>query len=76
MDILYLLIPLSAVLVLAIIAVFGWALHQGQFDDIEREGERILDTDRDVVDNDQVWAGGEPEKFAHRKSAVSRSGQA
>ena len=27
MDILYLLIPLSVVLVLAILAVFGWALH-------------------------------------------------
>lgn len=43
MEILYLLIPLSAVLVLAIIGVFGWALHRGQFDDLAREGERILD---------------------------------
>jgi cbb3-type cytochrome oxidase maturation protein len=42
MDILYLLIPLSAVLVLIIIAVFGWALHSGQFDDLASEGERIL----------------------------------
>ena len=41
--ILYLLIPLSAVLVLAIIGIFGWALHRGQFDDLQREGERILD---------------------------------
>ena len=43
MDILYLLIPRSAVLVLAIIGLFGWALHRGQFDDLQREGERILD---------------------------------
>jgi cbb3-type cytochrome oxidase maturation protein len=42
MDILYLLIPLSAVLVLAIIGVFGWALHGGQFDDLEQHGELIL----------------------------------
>jgi cbb3-type cytochrome oxidase maturation protein len=42
MDILYLLIPLSAVLVLVIVAVFGWAVHAGQFDDVEREGERPL----------------------------------
>ena len=42
MDILYLLIPLSAGLVLVVIGVFGWALHRGQFDDLEREGERIL----------------------------------
>ena len=43
MDILYLLIPLSSVLVLAIVGVFAWALARGQFDDLEREGERILD---------------------------------
>lgn len=42
MDILYLLIPLSAVLLLAIVAIFGWAVHSGQFDDIEREGERPM----------------------------------
>lgn len=45
MDILYLLIPLSVVLVFAIIAVFWWALSTGQFDNIEREGERILKGD-------------------------------
>jgi cbb3-type cytochrome oxidase maturation protein len=42
MDILYLLIPLSSVLVLGIVGVFAWALHRGQFDDLEREGDRIL----------------------------------
>ena len=43
MDILYLLIPLSAVLVLVIIGVFAWALHNGQFDDLEQQGAQILD---------------------------------
>jgi cbb3-type cytochrome oxidase maturation protein len=43
MDILFLLIPLSSLLVLAIVGVFAWALWRGQFDDLEREGERILD---------------------------------
>jgi cbb3-type cytochrome oxidase maturation protein len=42
MESLYLLIPLSAGLVLVILAVFGWALHRGQFEDLEHEGERIL----------------------------------
>jgi cbb3-type cytochrome oxidase maturation protein len=42
MEALYLLIPFSALLVLAILAVFAWALRGGQFDDLEREGERIL----------------------------------
>ena len=41
-DILYLLIPLSSVLVLGIVGVFAWALHKDQFDDLEGEGERIL----------------------------------
>jgi cbb3-type cytochrome oxidase maturation protein len=42
MDILYLLIPLSSVLVLGIVGVFAWALHQGQFDELDGEGARIL----------------------------------
>jgi cbb3-type cytochrome oxidase maturation protein len=45
MEILYVLIPLSVVLVLLIIAVFWWALQSGQFDNVEREGERILHQD-------------------------------
>jgi cbb3-type cytochrome oxidase maturation protein len=45
MDILYLLIPVSLVLVFAVIGLFWWALQAGQFDNIEREGERILDRD-------------------------------
>jgi cbb3-type cytochrome oxidase maturation protein len=42
MDILYLLIPLSVVLVFFIIGGLWWAIDRGQFEDIEREGERIL----------------------------------
>lgn len=43
MDILFLLIPLSAVLGLLIVGIFAWALNNGQFDDLGREGERILE---------------------------------
>jgi cbb3-type cytochrome oxidase maturation protein len=42
MDILYLLIPFSVVLVLLILAVFGWAVNSGQLEDLSQEGERIL----------------------------------
>ncbi|MGQ9723856.1 MAG: cbb3-type cytochrome oxidase assembly protein CcoS [Tepidimonas sp.] len=42
MEILYLLIPLSVVFVLLIIGLFWWALQSGQFDNVEREGERVL----------------------------------
>ena len=53
MDSLYLLIPFSALLVIGLIAVFGWALFGGQFDDLEREGERILAGDVPILDSDQ-----------------------
>lgn len=47
MEILYLLIPLSVALVLAIGALFWWALASGQFEDLERPGREILmDDDR------------------------------
>jgi cbb3-type cytochrome oxidase maturation protein len=42
MDILFLLVPLSVVLVFVILMVFAWALRNGQLDDVEREGLRIL----------------------------------
>lgn len=45
MEALYLLIPLSVVIVLAIIVIFWWALESGQFDNIDREGERIFRSD-------------------------------
>ena len=63
MEIMWLLIPLSAVLVLLIIAVFGWALHRGQFDDLEREGERILQQDVTPVDPDQADVAAVQKQF-------------
>lgn len=53
MEILYLLIPMSAVLVLGIIGLFGWALHGGQFDDLEQQGERILESEATELDRYQ-----------------------
>jgi cbb3-type cytochrome oxidase maturation protein len=50
MDILFLLIPMSSVLVLAIVGVFAWALARGQFDDLEEEGARILDEAQTATD--------------------------
>lgn len=45
MDILYLLIPLSVVLVLLILGGLWWAIHTGQFESVDQEGERILHFD-------------------------------
>jgi len=42
MESLYLLIPLSVVLVFLIAVVFWWSLRSGQFDDLEGPGYRVL----------------------------------
>ena len=55
MESLYLLIPLSAGLVLIIIAVFGWAVHRGQFEELDAEAERILTEQTPPSD---VWVDG------------------
>jgi cbb3-type cytochrome oxidase maturation protein len=61
MDILYLLIPLSLVLVFVIAALFWWSLRSGQYEDLDGPGYRILMDDdkaaapakRPSVDPDQ-----------------------
>ena len=42
MEIIYLLIPLSVILVGVIIWIFLWAIRSGQFDDLEGPAHRIL----------------------------------
>jgi cbb3-type cytochrome oxidase maturation protein len=44
-DILYLLIPLSVVLVLVIAGGLWWAIYRGQFESVDQEAERILRDD-------------------------------
>ena len=56
MDILFLLVPLSVLLVFALMAAFLWALQTRQFEDLDREGERILE-EEDALDRDQAPAG-------------------
>lgn len=42
MDILFLLVPLSVLLALAIMGLLAWAVWSGQFEDVDSEGQRIL----------------------------------
>lgn len=47
LEILYLLIPLSVVLIFLIVWIFLWAVKNGQFEDLEGPAHRILmDDDR------------------------------
>jgi cbb3-type cytochrome oxidase maturation protein len=50
MEILYILIPVSLILVTIAIALFGWAIKNGQYDDLEGPGHSILfDDDEDMI---------------------------
>ena len=51
MDILFLLVPVSVLLALAVMGVLAWAVASGQFEDMESEGQRILDV-QDAVSAD------------------------
>jgi cbb3-type cytochrome oxidase maturation protein len=71
MDILYLLVPMSTLLVLALLVLFAWALRGGQFDDLEREGVRILAAEDPPLDLDQGGAEQGAEQFPHRPQPES-----
>lgn len=49
MDILYLLIPISLVLISLIIGSFLWAIQSGQFDDLEGPAHAILMDDDERI---------------------------
>lgn len=51
MNILYLLIPMSVVLVFVIAVIFWWSLRNGQFEDLEGPAYRILMDDDGTSDN-------------------------
>lgn len=52
MEIIYLLIAISLILVGVIAWSLYWAVGSGQYDDLEREGHRILMDDDDISGED------------------------
>jgi cbb3-type cytochrome oxidase maturation protein len=46
MDILFLLVPVSVLLALGVMGVLAWAVWAGQFEDVEKEGERIFQDEK------------------------------
>lgn len=66
MESLYLLIPLSVVLVFAIGVAFWWSVRNGQFDDLEGPAYRILMDDELPGKRDGV-AGAKEEEGAGEK---------
>jgi cbb3-type cytochrome oxidase maturation protein len=63
MEILYLLVPLSVVLVFLVAVVFWYALASGQFDDLEGPAHRIL------MDDDTPAAQSSKETCAAERGA-------
>lgn len=53
MESIYLLIPISVILVFVIAVAFWWSVRSGQFDDLEGPGFRVLmDEDMPKLQND------------------------
>lgn len=69
MEILFLLVPLSVVLVFAIGIAFWWSLRNGQFDDLEGPAYRIL------MDDDRPPAGDDA-PFGRENIAAEKPGMA
>jgi cbb3-type cytochrome oxidase maturation protein len=70
MDVLYLLVPLSVVLVFLISVVFWWAVHNGQFEDLDGPAHQIL------MDDDEARPSRmerrEPAAVAQRQTPPAR----
>ena len=75
MEILFILIPVSIILVAIAIAIFGWAIKNGQYDDLEGPAHSILyDDDEDMIPGRQDSAHLEPESMkAHASESHSRA---
>ena len=54
MDILFLLVPLSVLLALAVMGILAWAVWAGQFEELDSEAARIL-----VAESDEPPTHGE-----------------
>ena len=69
MDILFLLVPLSVMLALAVMGVLAWAVWSGQFDDLESEGQRIFQGEKNQPEADEADEGEKarvcPEDLIH-----------
>lgn len=50
MEIIYFLVPIGVVMLGIAIGLFSWAVKSDQFDDLDREGRRIL-FDEDMIAN-------------------------
>ena len=74
MEILYLLIPLSIVLVLIAVAAFVWAVKSNQFEDLEGPAFRIImDDDNDPLIPPPPGRRSQPDKHKPAKTPAEHA---
>ena len=52
MDILFLLIPIALVFLVIAIMIFFWAIRDGQYDDMESQGLKVIIDDKQQAKRD------------------------
>ncbi|TXI76285.1 MAG: cbb3-type cytochrome oxidase assembly protein CcoS [Dechloromonas sp.] len=62
MESVYLLIPVSVILVFLIAGVFWWSVRSGQFDDLEGPGFRVLMDDDQYLPTEKKPDGEKSDK--------------
>jgi cbb3-type cytochrome oxidase maturation protein len=67
MEIIYLLIPISLILLALIVWVLLWAVRDGQYDDLEGPAYRILMDEDKIVERDV-----EPNKIVGKKRPAKK----
>jgi cbb3-type cytochrome oxidase maturation protein len=60
MDSLYLLIPLSVLLVLAVAGILVWAVISGQFERLDEVGDRVLREEPEIAVDPDSASNGSP----------------
>jgi cbb3-type cytochrome oxidase maturation protein len=71
MEVIYLLIPVSLILLGLIVGILLWAVRDGQYDDLEGPAHRILMDEDKIVGHDS-----EPVDPALREYELQQKGQA
>lgn len=66
MEIIFLLIPVSLILIAVIAVFFFWAIKSGQYDDLEAPRHRILMDDDDIDHAEENETNKQSEKNGHQ----------
>jgi cbb3-type cytochrome oxidase maturation protein len=74
MDSLYLLIPVALIFVAVAVKLLLWAIDNGQYDDLDKEGWRILaDDDKPAHSGDGQRKGDSPGADGEERGAEHRA---